>query len=187
MNDDHGHEAGDAVLVAIADVLRGLCTSADVVARYGGDEFVVVLADDADPAVFADRLLAEVAAWPWDVVSPGLAVTVSAGYASGPDAFARADLALRDAKARRPACRRRPAGIGLRAVRPAARSGAAAVAGAVARPVARGPPDAGGRRDGRRHHLTHLDRLTGCPFRRVRGRAGRVEPPLSAVRGRMAG
>ena len=35
-------------------------------------------------------------------MSPGLAVTVSAGYASGPDAFARADLALRDVKARRP-------------------------------------------------------------------------------------
>jgi diguanylate cyclase len=104
VNDDHGHEAGDAVLVAIADVLRGLCTSADVVARYGGDEFVVVLADDTDPEVFADRLLAEVAAWPWDVVSPGLAVSVSAGYAGGPDAFARADLALRDTKARRPVC-----------------------------------------------------------------------------------
>jgi GGDEF domain-containing protein len=72
------------------------------VARYGGDEFAVVLAEGADPAAFAARLRAAVASWPWEVVSPGLAVTVSAGYASGADAFTRADLALRDVKARRP-------------------------------------------------------------------------------------
>jgi diguanylate cyclase (GGDEF)-like protein len=103
VNDEHGHEVGDAVLVAVADILRRLSRADDVVARYGGDEFCAVLAEGADPEAFTARLRAAVATRPWDLVSPGLRVTVSAGYASGPDAFARADLALRDVKARRPA------------------------------------------------------------------------------------
>jgi diguanylate cyclase (GGDEF)-like protein len=103
VNDEHGHEVGDAVLVAVADILRGLSRADDVVARYGGDEFCAVLSEGADPEAFTARLRAAVATWPWEQVSAGLRVTVSTGYASGPDAFARADLALRDVKARRPA------------------------------------------------------------------------------------
>lgn len=125
VNDDHGHEAGDAVLVAVAGVLRGLCRPEDVVARYGGDEFVVVLAEGVCPVAFSDQLRAEVAGWPWDSVSPGLAVTVSAGSASGADSFERADLALRDVKARRPAL------VGACAAGPAPRGGVRAVPGRI--------------------------------------------------------
>ena len=47
-NDHHGHQAGDAALRAVADVLRGAARRAtDVVARYGGEEFVLLL-DDCD-------------------------------------------------------------------------------------------------------------------------------------------
>ena len=45
INDLHGHQAGDRVLRAIAGALRAAVRTSDVVARYGGDEFVVVMPD----------------------------------------------------------------------------------------------------------------------------------------------
>jgi diguanylate cyclase (GGDEF)-like protein len=59
INDTHGHEAGDAVLVAAAERLRGSLRAADTAARLGGDEFAVLLVDIADEhiGVVADRIL----------------------------------------------------------------------------------------------------------------------------------
>ena len=42
VNDTHGHAAGDRVIKATADALRGLCRATDVLVRYGGDEFVIL-------------------------------------------------------------------------------------------------------------------------------------------------
>ena len=50
VNDAHGHDAGDAVLITIADVLRRLARETDFVARWGGEEFVVGLAHTGIPA-----------------------------------------------------------------------------------------------------------------------------------------
>lgn len=55
VNDVHGHHVGDRVLAAASRRLRGVFRDEDLVARVGGDEFVVVLAGDHGPEVLLER------------------------------------------------------------------------------------------------------------------------------------
>ncbi len=84
INDRYGHGTGDAVLSALADLLRRHLRSTDVPARLGGDEFVVILPrTDIDEAFAAFlRLQAAVRAHPWHTIAPGLAVTITVGVAA---------------------------------------------------------------------------------------------------------
>ncbi|HVV18464.1 MAG TPA: diguanylate cyclase [Pseudonocardiaceae bacterium] len=107
VNDDAGHAAGDAALREIATLIRRECRNDDLVARWAGDEFVVLLGDasgvrDAGPVV-AERIRASVADHNWTMMlGSTLRPTVSIGVASGPsgldDLFAAADLVLYKAK-----------------------------------------------------------------------------------------
>ncbi len=45
INDNYGHQAGDAVLVKLVSLLRDQVRSSDIVARYGGEEFAIILPD----------------------------------------------------------------------------------------------------------------------------------------------
>jgi diguanylate cyclase (GGDEF)-like protein len=57
VNDEYGHDAGDAVLTEIATRLSTVVRTGDTVARLGGDEFAVLLEDDGDASILATRLL----------------------------------------------------------------------------------------------------------------------------------
>ena len=43
INDTHGHQVGDAVLVSVASLLRRVCRQGDIVGRWGGDEFMILM------------------------------------------------------------------------------------------------------------------------------------------------
>ena len=86
INDVHGHDAGDAVLRAVAARLQAHIRAGDIVARLGGDEFVVLLAaprSDADLEVLALRLGAAVRQ-PVEFQGQALTVGASTGIARSP-------------------------------------------------------------------------------------------------------
>lgn len=70
INDTHGHAYGDAVLIAVADNLRRTSAMNSVVARLGGEEFLIAeLAPPGDPGASAERLREAVAATPGGVTA----------------------------------------------------------------------------------------------------------------------
>jgi diguanylate cyclase (GGDEF)-like protein len=108
VNDTLGHQAGDRLLVAVAERLASALRDADTVGRMGGDEFVVLLdgvTSDTSPELVAERLL-DVMSQPFhlDGTSMPLIVGVSIGIATGDrlepgDLLRDADVALYQAKA----------------------------------------------------------------------------------------
>lgn len=87
INDTYGHAAGDRLIQTIASVMRSAVKSTDVVARYGGDEFVCLLPGAAQqPAVtIGERIRQRLAEEPLSIDNGHIAITVSIGIATYPD------------------------------------------------------------------------------------------------------
>ncbi|HSL58170.1 MAG TPA: EAL domain-containing protein [Acidimicrobiales bacterium] len=106
VNDSFGHGTGDLVLAEVAGRLRGCARGSDLVARFGADEFVVLVAgaDRQVAATMAQRVVDEVAR-PIVVAGTEISVTVSVGIVVpdgpvDPEALLRdADIAMHQAKA----------------------------------------------------------------------------------------
>jgi two-component system cell cycle response regulator len=106
VNDGHGHAAGDAVLREVAVRLTAGLREEDVAARWGGEEFLLLLPDSPDATVVCERLRASISEWPVNVHGLlELRVSASFGWApwtgeeTGEALVGRADLALYAAKA----------------------------------------------------------------------------------------
>lgn len=87
LNDDHGHGFGDEVLRQVAGRLVSAVREADTVTRYGGDEFLILLAELSQPAdaqAVADKLAAAVSA-PIELAGRVVSLTASLGAAVYPD------------------------------------------------------------------------------------------------------
>jgi diguanylate cyclase (GGDEF)-like protein len=107
-NDDHGHEAGDAVLRALGRVLRDNARLGDLPCRFGGEEFVILLPDANCAAAreWGERLMRQVRAMRIELAGVALpGITISLGLALYPEQgtdsdtlLQAADLALYDAK-----------------------------------------------------------------------------------------
>lgn len=81
VNDRFGHDIGDAVLRRLAGLLQQQLRGADVLARWGGEEFLLALSDTPADACLSllERLRKAVHDADWAELAPGLAVTVSIG------------------------------------------------------------------------------------------------------------
>ena len=81
VNDSLGHAAGDLVLKRVARAIRAACRPYDVVGRYGGEEFLVLMpvTDGPHALAVAERIRAAVASWPVSEGNRELRVTISLG------------------------------------------------------------------------------------------------------------
>ncbi len=108
VNDRYGHQAGDTVLLELARRLTEAVREVDVVARWGGDEFTLLLPKTALPGalLLAEKIRAAVGTAPFRTDTGSLDITISVGVAAypehgaaGKDLVAAADAAMYRAKA----------------------------------------------------------------------------------------
>jgi len=87
VNDIHGHMAGDAVLRAIAQELAGCSRKSDLICRYGGEEFCLLLPEtkEHDAAIWAERARIHLASKEFSIPGGQLRVTCSFGTAQNHD------------------------------------------------------------------------------------------------------
>ena len=109
VNDKHGHQAGDTVLIELARRLTEAVREVDVVARWGGDEFTLLLPKTGLPGalLLAEKIRSAAGTAPFRIDTGSVDITISVGVAaypehgsSGKELVAAADAAMYRAKAK---------------------------------------------------------------------------------------
>jgi diguanylate cyclase (GGDEF)-like protein len=102
VNDNYGHESGDLVLRGVAQVLAGNLRASDIIGRYGGEEFMLILTETnvEEGTILAEklRMLVERETFAVDG-NPRLSVTISIGIVGGVGQQLRMETLVRDADA----------------------------------------------------------------------------------------
>jgi diguanylate cyclase (GGDEF)-like protein len=102
VNDSYGHAVGDVVLRGVAQTIKANLRASDLIGRYGGEEFMLLLTETAvdEAAQLAEKLRQLVQRQRFEVDgNPNLQVTVSIGIAGGQGQNLRVDAIVRDADA----------------------------------------------------------------------------------------
>jgi diguanylate cyclase (GGDEF)-like protein len=99
VNDTLGHRCGDAVLSAVADRLRAIVRESDIVARFGGDEFVIlqVAVQRREEVDALAKRVVEAIALPYEIDVHQIVIGASVGIAVAPDDSDNADTLLKNA------------------------------------------------------------------------------------------
>ncbi len=107
VNDTYGHEAGDLIITGVADTLKEISRETDIVARWGGEEFLVLLPATCAEGAFTmmERIRKAVEARSWEYQGQTLKITISLGGATYDqvdqdveEVIQQADQALYEAK-----------------------------------------------------------------------------------------
>lgn len=83
INDTHGHLIGDAVLASFADCIKSVARKSDIVFRYGGEEFVIILSNTylEGAILLSERIRKAVESVNFDAIIENLNITASFGVA----------------------------------------------------------------------------------------------------------
>jgi len=84
INDRFSHAVGDSVLVKVAKILKSGVRRSDLLARFGGEEFVILFPETGleETTLICEKLRVAIESHPWQEIEPGLKVTMSMGLSS---------------------------------------------------------------------------------------------------------
>ncbi len=98
VNDTHGHQIGDDVLIHVAKEIKNFCRVSDIPCRFGGEEFAVLLPETSSEGarIFAEKIRKSIEGMVFASGEEKFKVTISGGIASSPEIKAASHLELLD-------------------------------------------------------------------------------------------